>query len=53
MMEQGSLADLLTLAKSGDDNKLGEMMAMMNAGSCYWYSGTGYGQSVPEPAGIL
>lgn len=42
MMEQGSLADLLTLAKSGDDNKLGEMMAMMN-----------YGQSVPEPAGIL
>ena len=28
MMEQGSLADLLTLAKSGDDNKLGEMMAM-------------------------
>lgn len=24
MMEQGSLADLLTLAKSGDDNKLGE-----------------------------
>lgn len=30
MMEQGSLADLLTLAKSGDDNKLGEMMAMMN-----------------------
>lgn len=55
MMEQGSLADLLTLAKSGDDNKLGEMMAMMNpyAGSCYWYSGTGYGQSVPEPAGFL
>lgn len=51
MMGQGSLADLLTLAKSGDDNKLGEMMAMMN--SCYWYSGTGYGQSVPEPAGIL
>lgn len=33
MMEQGSLADLLTLAKSGDDNKLGEMMAMMNR----WY----------------
>lgn len=32
MMEQGSLADLLTLAKSGDDNKLGEMMAMMNGG---------------------
>ena len=30
MMEQGSLADLLTRAKSGDDNKLGEMMAMMN-----------------------
>lgn len=30
MMEQGSLADLLTLAKSGDDNKLGEMMAMMS-----------------------
>lgn len=28
MMEQGSLADLLTLAKSGDDNKLAEMMAM-------------------------
>lgn len=28
MMEQGSLADLLTLAKSGDDNKLGEMMAI-------------------------
>ena len=28
MMEQGSLADLLTLAKSGDDNKLGEMMAL-------------------------
>jgi hypothetical protein len=25
MMEQGSLADLLTLAKSGDDNKLGEI----------------------------
>ena len=32
MMEQGSLADLLTLAKSGDDNKLGEMIAMMNGG---------------------
>lgn len=32
MTEQGSLADLLTLAKSGDDNKLGEMMAMMNGG---------------------
>ena len=32
MMEQGSLADLLTLAKSGDDNKLGEMMAMLNGG---------------------
>ena len=29
MMEQGSLADLHTLAKSGDDNKIGEMMAMM------------------------
>lgn len=28
MMEQGSLADLLTLAKSGDGNKLAEMMAM-------------------------
>lgn len=26
MMEQGSLADLLTLAKSGDDNKLGELL---------------------------
>lgn len=26
-MEQGSLADLLTLAKSGDGNKLAEMMA--------------------------
>lgn len=32
MMEQGSLADLLTLAKSGDNGKLGEMMAMMNNG---------------------
>ena len=28
MMEQGSLADLLTLAKSGDGSKLAEMMAM-------------------------
>lgn len=27
MMEQGSLADLLTLAKSGDDNKLAAIQA--------------------------
>lgn len=31
-MEQGSLADLLTLAKTGDNDKLGEMMAMANGG---------------------
>lgn len=31
-MEQGSLADLLTLAKSGDSSKLAEMMAMSNNG---------------------
>lgn len=42
MMEQGSLADLLTLAKSGDDNKLASPAfrlllpdAAPYAGSCY------------------
>lgn len=46
MMGQGSLADLLTLAKSGDDNKLGEMMAMMNGMSveqCGQFSRVGNG----------
>lgn len=30
-MEQGSLADLLTLAKSGSEPSMGEIMAMMNS----------------------
>ena len=42
MMEQGSLADLLTLAKSGDDNKLAEMMAM-NGGD-HWLHDSGKDQ---------
>lgn len=45
MMEQGSLADLLTLAKSGDDNKLGEMMAMMNGGMGGQQTWAGYAVS--------
>lgn len=40
-MEQGSLADLLTLAKSGDGNKLAEMMAasggMMGGQQWMWW----------------
>lgn len=38
-MEQGSLADLLTLAKSGNDSKMTDMLAMMNsngAGGQQW-----------------
>lgn len=42
MMEQGSLADLLTLAKSGDDNKLAEMMAM---NAVLWVVSSGCGGS--------
>lgn len=42
MMEQGSLADLLTLAKSGDDNKLAEMMAMNGV---LWVVSSGCGGS--------
>lgn len=35
MMEQGSLADLLTLAKSGDDNKLGEVWSVRSCRQRY------------------
>ena len=39
MMEQGSLADLLTLAKSGDDNKLAERTVVL------WVVSSGCGGS--------